>query len=135
MSIMQLGRVGSTLVALATSMTVVFGCASAADADADQTIYLDPQTGKVIQHPAPRAPSRQSSQRATTGGDGAESSKADGYKRWQTADGTQMLSVDPSQAPKERVVRCADGSLRMGSTSDDGKDNNAPGALCARPAD
>lgn len=131
MSIKQRCRLGA--MALAAALALSGGCAAAADSD--QTIYLDPQTGKVIQHPAPEAPSAQSSQRATTANSDSAGQQSDGYTRWQTSDGTQMLSVDPNQTPKERVVRCADGSLRMGSAGDDSSDDNDPEALCGQSAD
>ncbi|MGB7754751.1 MAG: hypothetical protein WBL23_01645 [Salinisphaera sp.] len=121
------------VMVLTLGMAVVSGCATAADSD--QTIYLDPQTGKVIQHPAPQAPTARSSQKMTTGSGKNASSNSGGYKPWQTQDGTRMLSVDPSQTPKERVVRCADGSLRMGSTGRGGaRDNNDPETLCGQSA-
>lgn len=131
MSIKYLCSLG--LMALTLGMVVFSGCAAAADSD--QTIYLDPQTGKVIQHPAPQAPTARSSQKMTTGSGKNAPSNSGGYKPWQTQDGTQMLSVDPSHAPKERVVRCADGSLRMGSTGhSDTNHNNDPEALCGQSA-
>lgn len=125
--------------AIAVALSMASGCAAAADSG--QTIYLDPQTGEVIQHPAPKPPSAQSSQHATTDENGQASGKSNGYKRWKTRDGTQMLSVDPSHAPKERVVRCADGSLHMGTVGHgDGdatgqQDNENPEALCGQSAD
>lgn len=124
--------------AIAVALSMASGCATAADSG--QTIYLDPQTGKVIQHPAPKPPSAQSSQQATTGdgshASGSGASKGGGYKHWKTPDGTQMLSVDPSHAPKERVVRCPDGSLHMGTVGhgDTQKDNENPEALCGQSA-
>ncbi|HET7314545.1 hypothetical protein [Salinisphaera sp.] len=122
------------LGALIAAMTVVSGCAAAAGPG--QTIYLDPQTGEVIQNPVGQAPSAPPRQKATTDPDTPSSDRGSGYKPWKTKDGTQMLSVDPSQTPKERVVRCADGSLRMGSAGDgDAKDNDSPNALCGQMAD
>ncbi|WP_423823607.1 hypothetical protein V5738_06455 [Salinisphaera sp. SPP-AMP-43] len=107
------------LIAAATTAVLcnVAGCASAAgDKSAHQTVYLDPETGDVIQHPAEQGPSAQSKQQI--GQNAGQTSKKSGYTRWQTEDGTRMLSVDPNKAPKERVVRCDDGSLRMGGSAE-----------------
>lgn len=107
------------LMAAATMAVLcnVAGCASAAgDKGAHQTVYLDPETGDVIQHPAEQAPGAQSKQQI--GQDDSQARKKSGYTRWQTEDGTRMLSVDPNKTPKEQVVRCDDGSLRMGDSAD-----------------
>jgi hypothetical protein len=95
-----------TAVLLALTLLLTGGCATAGDSG--KTIYLDPQTGAVI--PPPNA------QAKAAAGD----SSAQDVKRGRTPDGQPR-----------RVVRCADGSLRMGSrASSRDQDNGEPSSLC-----
>ncbi|AWN17807.1 hypothetical protein SALB1_3615 [Salinisphaera sp. LB1] len=132
MSIKQLCISGSIVAALA----VASGAAAAADSG--QTIYLDPQTGKVIPHPVPESPGAPPDAQATSGAAGPKQSSGP-QRRQARAAGAQ--SADPGSASsqtshKARIVHCADGSLRMGSVAhDDAQDEHDPEALCGRPVD
>ncbi|MDA3921096.1 MAG: hypothetical protein PF501_10510 [Salinisphaera sp.] len=109
---------------LFASSTVLADSASGEHGNAKQEILLDPDTGDVTQVPA---------QQIKTGPDGKPARDADGYTSWQTKDGTQMIATDPSSAVKEQVVRCPDGSLRMGHASrSDEPGNDEASTLCAR---
>lgn len=126
MSIKHWCTLGATLGAL-----LFCGAAAAADEGAGQTIYLDPDTGDVILHPASGASDAPSSQ---THAPGADASTAPGHRQQQTSDATRTPSTDPKQSASEQVVHCPDGSLRMGSPghgdSSDTNDSTDTEALC-----
>lgn len=133
MAIRHLCISGSIVAALA----VVSGAAAAADSD--PTIYLDPQTGKVIPQPAPRPAGAPPNAQATSGGDGPKQTGDRQRRQARDAGHGQWADPGPTSSPagnKERIVHCADGSLRMGSVgNDDAKDKQDPKALCGPPVD
>lgn len=93
------------------------GCATAADSDSSaSTVYLDPHTGQVVQSPSHGTASDHDDSETASDGAAGNSDTAGG----------------------KRVVRCADGSLRMGSTHGDDDaagDHDDSTALCAKSGD
>ncbi|MGN8157674.1 hypothetical protein ACS8Y6_10385 [Salinisphaera sp. RV14] len=135
MSIKQLCISGSIVAALAMASGV------ATAADSGQTIYLDPQTGKVIPHPAPGSPGSPGTPPGAQATSGDAGPKQGGGRQRRQARAARGQSADPVSASnrashKARIVHCADGSLRMGSVGrDDAQDKHDPEALCGRPVD
>ncbi|MES1926292.1 hypothetical protein [Salinisphaera sp. T31B1] len=112
-SLAALGLVGLSLYAGTTLAT----------GDTGQTIYLDPDTGDVIdQPPAAGSPAPAARRAAPDQGKG---------KAWTNADGADMYTPDQTDAPALEAVHCDDGSLRMGhARATHGQD--AREALCER---
>jgi|GEM_PF-3133409 len=136
-----------TVGALALVLTTGVACAAGPDntsasmsandkpaASAGQKIMLDPDTGNITDVPSQRAEEqgRASAKADKTSGSAAQQSEqaGSGYTAWTTRDGTQMVATDSSVASAETVVRCPDGSLRMGhasrSDTDDHDQNGKP---------
>lgn len=120
-------------MALITALGIVgvfsAGATRAASADVDeaqQKLYLDPQTGEVVDAPPGHA---NADAGRSAGGAPAED------EAWTNDEGAEMLTPAPGSAPTTQAVRCKDGTLRMGHTSnkhaaaDDESDREA---LCDR---
>lgn len=126
---MKSGSVTATVLAALVAgavLSTVPASADSTDAEpSDQKIYLDPQTGDVLEAPRAEADAKPSS--AGT----ADRRSAPGKPSvWTNDDGDEMLTPAPDDAPAMQAVRCADGTLRMGHA------DHAPGederhALCA----
>lgn len=111
------------------------GAMRAASADVDeaqQKLYLDPQTGEVVDAPPGHA---NADGDRSAGGDAARRSAPAEDEAWTNDEGAEMLTPAPGSAPTTQAVRCKDGTLRMGHTSnkhaaaDDESDREA---LCER---
>lgn len=131
----------ATMTALALTVLVsgaaLFGAATntavARAGDSEQRIYLDPDTGEVLEQP-PAADGDETR-------DGTDDARArqrqvpTAPKAWTNDEGAEMLTPNPDAAPSTRAVRCPDGSLRMGH-ADRGADNaSVVEALCQQHSD
>jgi hypothetical protein len=135
---MKPGSAMTTAAAIAAlSMAGVFGVgalrAVSADADsAQQKLYLDPQTGEVLDAPPAHADDNQPAR-----GKARQRSAPAEAQAWINDEGTEMLTPAPDAQPDRRAVRCDDGTLRMGHASGEhrakGSDSERD-ALCERPA-
>lgn len=117
------------VAACAPATSALAGDSDSAQTSSNQKIMLDPDTGDITQVPSQRA----EKQSKSAAGANQKAQKNSGYTAWTTKDGTQMIATDPSTSAKERVVRCPDGSLRMGKaggTADHASDSDTPAALC-----
>jgi len=111
-----------------SSMVAIWPTAShgsdAAPGQGAQQIQLDPETGEVVQ-PSPES----TPQPARRAQEPDKSVEGDGPRAWTTADGVQMLTPDPADAPMARATQCPDGSLRIGHAEADAGES-ARDALC-----
>ena len=125
----SLSAVGFALfmAACAPMTSAVAGDQATPSSSADQKIMLDPDTGDITQVPSQRAEEKAK----TTQGASQTTLQPSHYTAWRKADGTQMIRTKPSAAVKERVIRCPDGSLRMGHASrSDEEGSDTPSKLC-----
>ena len=90
---------------------------------AEQKVFIDPETGDIIQPPAEQAEGMPPGEAGQQAG-GAEP------KAWKNSEGAQMLTPSFESAPSTRAVRCPDGSLRIGHAAHDAARDDTE-ALCA----
>lgn len=116
------------LAACAPMTSAVAGDGDNADSLSKQKIMLDPDTGDITQVPSQRDDEKAAN---TTSSGQQKTLKPSGYTAWTSKDGTQMISTSPAASAKERVIRCPDGSLRMGhATRSDEEGSDTPSKLC-----
>ena len=105
------------------------GALRTASADVDQPqqkIYLDPQTGEVLE-----APSADRIETQSEGQGASQRTRPAEPEAWTNDDGDEMLTPAPDAAPAMRAVRCEDGTLRMGH-AESAPSQSEREALCAR---
>lgn len=121
----------AAITALSAGGVFAVGPMRAASADTDapqQKVYLDPQTGEVLDTPPAKA---QEPRRAGAARRGAPAQD----EAWTNEEGADMLTPAPGSAPTTQAIRCADGTLRMGHAENEGGATTADsgrGALCDR---
>jgi hypothetical protein len=118
---------GAALVGAATN------AAAARAADSEQRIYLDPETGEVLEQPP--AADRDEMKDATDGTRARQRRAPAAPEAWTNDEGAEMLTPNPDAAPSTRAVRCPDGSLRMGHADRAADDASVVEALCQQHSD
>lgn len=92
-------------------MASALSAGPANDRVSDLKVYIDPETGEILETPPPEAEKPTSFE---AGAKANQRATAPGLRSWVNEDGVQMITLDPSRGAELEAVLCDDESLRIG---------------------